>query len=83
MRDTAPDDGYSDWATRPLPEGPWTMRTGKQIGRNLYIEWPDGRNEPVGQVDNAALAAYIVSAVNKDRTSGDGEPVDHINLTNL
>jgi len=57
-------DSYSEWRTRPLPEGNWTMRVGRKVPRNLYIEWSDGRSEPVGQVDNTALAAYIVSAVN-------------------
>lgn len=57
-------DGYSDWRTRPLPEGHWIMRPGKKIPRNLYIEFADGRSEPVGQVDSAPLAKCICDAVN-------------------
>jgi len=66
MSETA-NDGWSDWRTRRLPEGDWFMRTGNKIGRNLYIEWPDGRSEPVGQVDTAALATLICDAVNGSR----------------
>ena len=64
-----PADSYGDWRTKPLPEGNWTMRVGKKIPRNLYIEWPDGRSEPVGQVDTAAMAALICDTVNnRDRS---------------
>lgn len=59
------EDGYGDWRTRPLPEGNWTMRVGGKIPRNLYIEWSDGRSEPVGQADTTSMAAFICSAVNK------------------
>jgi hypothetical protein len=40
------------------------MRTGKKIPRNLYIEFADGRSEPVGQADSVALAKFICDAVN-------------------
>jgi hypothetical protein len=61
-------DGWSDWRDRPLPEGEWFMRPGNKIGRNLYLQWPDGRSEPIGQVDTAALAALICDAVNGYRS---------------
>lgn len=69
-----PTDNYSDWRTRPLPEGTaWSMRVGRKIPRNLYIQWPDGRSEPVGQVDTAAIAALVCDAVNALRLwPGDG-----------
>jgi hypothetical protein len=57
-------DDYSAWRTAPLPDGDWQPRVGGKIGRNLYIQWADGRSEPVGQVETAALAALIVEAVN-------------------
>lgn len=60
-------DGWSNWRTRALPEGDWLMRTGNKIGRNLYIEWPDGRSEPVGQVDTVALATLICDTINTSR----------------
>lgn len=74
MSEDGTADGYSGWRTRPLPQGNWTMRVGKKIPRNLYIEWSDGRSEPVGQVDTAALAAFIASAVNKYIIWKDGDP---------
>lgn len=67
MTQAHPADSYSEWRSRPLPEGDWTMRTGNKIPRNLYIEWSDGRSEPIGQVDTAALAAYICDTVNQSR----------------
>lgn len=62
-----------------LPEGDWRMRTGEhlfpdldkeqrqQLGRNLYLQWPDGRHELVGQVDTILLAIYITECVNNWR----------------
>lgn len=62
---------WDSWRRRALPGGDWTMRTGNKIGRNLYIEWPDGRSEPVGQVDTVSIAELIVEAVNAYRQPED------------
>lgn len=98
MPDTSATDGYSDWRTRRLPEGNWVMRIGNKIERNLYIEWPNGRSEPVGQVDTVELAMFICNCVNKARRDALGGAVfqnhiagdvgthiqgTNINLTNL
>lgn len=40
------------------------LRAGRKVGRTLYRVLPDGREELVGMVDTAELAAAIVDAVN-------------------
>lgn len=57
-------DEWGRWRDLELPPGSWRLRTGNKIPRNLYIEWDDGKSEPVGQVDTASLAALITIAVN-------------------
>lgn len=76
MSEPHPADIWHGWHDRGVPEGDWSMRVGKSIGRNLYIEWPDGRSEPVGQVDTASIAELIVTAVNAYRQHDD-EPAPH------
>lgn len=86
MHGTSATDGYSDWRTRRLPEGNWVMRIGNKIERNLYIQWPGGRSEPVGQVDTVELAMFICNAVNSARksiTRGTHIQGDTTNLTDL